>query len=95
MSSSVSFLVGSASKLFTISFALIKPFLGQETLDKFAIYGYDKEEWKAALLDEIAADQLPVHYGGTMTDPDGNPLCLTKVRFHPSFAPSKSFNCSD
>jgi len=68
-----------ASKLFTISFALIKPFLGQETLDKFAIYGYDKEEWKAALLDEIAADQLPVHYGGTMTDPDGNPLCLTKI----------------
>lgn len=35
--------------------------------------------WKNALLKEIDANQLPVHYGGTITDHDGNPMCLTKV----------------
>lgn len=28
----------------------------------------------------MSPDQLPVEFGGTMTDPDGNPKCLTKVR---------------
>lgn len=70
-----------ASKLFTMAFALIKPFFSQETLNKFAVYGSNKKEWQAALLKEIEADQLPVHYGGTMADPDGNPLCTSKVRY--------------
>lgn len=68
-----------ASKLFTMAFALIKPFFSQETLNKFAVYGSNKKEWQAALLKEIEADQLPVHYGGTMADPDGNPLCTSKI----------------
>ena len=36
--------------------------------------------WKQELLKLISPDQLPVEFGGTMTDPDGNPKCLTKVR---------------
>ena len=64
-----------------MAFALIKPFFSQETLNKFAVYGSNKKEWQAALLKEIEADQLPVHYGGTMADPDGNPLCTSKVRY--------------
>lgn len=28
----------------------------------------------------MSPDQLPVEFGGTMTDPDGNPKCLTKVQ---------------
>ena len=40
---------------------------------------YNVEEWKAALLQDIDPDQLPAHYGGTQTDPDGNPMCLTRV----------------
>ena len=35
--------------------------------------------WKQELLKFISPDQLPVEFGGTMTDPDGNPKCLTKV----------------
>jgi hypothetical protein len=43
------------------------------------------DEWKAALLSEIDADQLPVYYGGTQTDPDGNPMCVTKVSISQNF----------
>lgn len=35
--------------------------------------------WKQELPKFISPDQLPVEFGGTMTDPDGNPKCLTKV----------------
>lgn len=33
--------------------------------------------WKQELPKFISSDQLPVEFGGTMTDPDGNPKCLT------------------
>lgn len=66
-------------QIFAVVFAMVKPFLGQATLAKIRIFSHDTKAWKAALLDEIDADQLPVHYGGTMTDPDGNPMCLSKV----------------
>lgn len=36
--------------------------------------------WKQELLKFMSPDQLPVEFGGTMTDPDGNPKCLTKVQ---------------
>jgi hypothetical protein len=38
-----------------------------------------EKEWQAALLQEIDADQLPLFYGGTLTDPDGNGKCPSKV----------------
>ena len=43
------------------------------------MFGTNREEWKAALLEEIDADQLPAYYGGTMTDDNGDPKCLSKV----------------
>ena len=58
---------------------MIKPFLHQTTLDKIRVFGYDKEEWKAALLEEIDASHLPANYGGKLTDPDGNTRCPSKV----------------
>lgn len=52
----------------------------QVTIDKICVYGFDKEEWTAALLKDIDADQLPAHYGGTMTDPEtGDSKCPHKV----------------
>ena len=57
---------GVAPKLFTMIYNLMKPFLHQVTIDKIGVYGFDKAEWKAALLEEIDADQLPAYYGGTM-----------------------------
>ena len=44
------------------------------------IYGHDYEEWKKELLENIDADQLPASYSGSMTDPDGNPNCVTKIK---------------
>ena len=32
------------------------------------IYTSNKDEWKAALLQLVDADQLPKSYGGTMSD---------------------------
>ncbi|KAK4004697.1 SEC14-like protein 2 [Daphnia magna] len=68
-----------APKVFTFVFSMVKPFLHQVTLDKISVFGFDKNEWSAALLKEIDADQLPVYYGGTMTDPDGDPKCSSKL----------------
>lgn len=58
---------------------MMKVFMHQATIDKMKIFGSDKEEWTAALLEEIDADQLPAFYGGTMVDPDGDPKCPSKV----------------
>ncbi len=69
----------SAPKIFTVIFNFMKPFMHQATLDKMRIFGCDQEEWAAALLEEIEADNLPLHYGGTMVDPDGDPKCPSKV----------------
>jgi len=37
------------------------------------------ENWKSALLEVIDADQLPVHWGGTATDDDGDTYCRSQV----------------
>jgi len=69
----------SAPKVFTFVFNMVKPFLHPVTLDKISVFGSDKSEWSAALLKEIDADQLPVHFGGTMTDSNGDPKCSSLV----------------
>ncbi len=71
----------SVPKFFTVIYNFMRPFMHQNTLDKVRIFGTNKEEWTAALLEEIEADNLPLHYGGTMVDPDGDPKCPSKVRF--------------
>jgi hypothetical protein len=68
-----------APKIFSVLFSMLKPFMHEKTKNKVQIYSHDSSIWKAALLAEIDPDQLPVCYGGTMTDPDGNPNCVTKV----------------
>ncbi|CAL4128568.1 unnamed protein product, partial [Meganyctiphanes norvegica] len=66
-----------APKIFTAAYAIIKPLLHEVTLKKIRIYG--TSGWKEDLLKEIDADQLPQHWGGTKTDPDGNPKCQSLV----------------
>jgi hypothetical protein len=46
---------------------------------KIKIFGNDKKEWTAAILEEIEVDQVPSFYGGTLTDPDGDPKCPSIV----------------
>jgi hypothetical protein len=71
-----------APKIVSIGYAIIKPFLHERTANKVLIFNPDSEGWKEAILAEVDADQLPACYGGTMTDPDGNPNCVTKVCKH-------------
>jgi len=68
-----------APKLFTFLYAVIKPMIHPLTLEKFEIFGNNTDEWKAALLNDIDIDQLPVHYGGILADTDGNPMYLSKI----------------
>ncbi|XP_006869307.1 PREDICTED: SEC14-like protein 4 [Chrysochloris asiatica] len=65
-------------KLFPVAFNLVKSFMSEETCKKIVILGAN---WKQELLQYISPDQLPVVFGGTMTDPDGNPKCLTKINY--------------
>ena len=60
-------------------FTMVKPFVPECVLGTIKIFGSDKTEWTAALLEEIDAHQLPAYYGGTLTDPDGDPKCPSKV----------------
>ncbi len=68
-----------APRVFSMFFGLLKPFIHETDFPKIKIFATNKDEWTAALLDEIEADQLPAIYGGTMTNLDGNPNCSLKV----------------
>lgn len=35
--------------------------------------------WQEVLLKHVDAEELPVMYGGKLTDPDGDPRCRTRV----------------
>lgn len=72
---------------------MMKPFLHQVTIDKVRVFGFNKDEWRAALSEEIDLDQLPAYYGGTLTDADGNPKCPSKV-YCPNINARRIFNSS-
>lgn len=69
----------SAPKVFAIAFSVVKNFLNEYTLQKIQIIKSDPRKWQPMLLEIIERDQLPAHFGGTLTDPDGNPRYATKV----------------
>ncbi|KAL7635636.1 UNVERIFIED_CONTAM: hypothetical protein RMT77_013453 [Armadillidium vulgare] len=66
-----------APKTHTVVYNIAKPFLHANTIKRIKIFG--KKGWKEDLLKEIDVDQLPVHWGGTMTDPDGNTKCASNI----------------
>ncbi|XP_018411003.1 PREDICTED: SEC14-like protein 2 [Nanorana parkeri] len=67
-----------APKLFPVAYNLIKHFLSEDTRRKIIVVG---ENWKEVLQKYIDADQLPKYYGGTLTDPDGDPKCKSKINY--------------
>ncbi|XP_069921917.1 SEC14-like protein 4 [Oryctolagus cuniculus] len=67
-----------APRLFPVAFNLVKSFMSEDTRRKMVILG---DNWKQDLHKFISPDQLPAVFGGTMTDPDGNPKCLTKINY--------------
>lgn len=65
-------------KPFFVLYSIIKPLLSAETESKVKIFGHDG--WKEALLEDIDASVLPVHWGGTRVDPiNGSPYCESVV----------------
>uniref|UniRef100_A0AAX7VUP2 CRAL-TRIO domain-containing protein n=1 Tax=Astatotilapia calliptera TaxID=8154 RepID=A0AAX7VUP2_ASTCA len=67
-----------APKMFPVAYNLIKHFLCEETRRKIIVLG---SNWQEVLREHIDPDQLPVVYGGTLTDPDGDPHCRTMINF--------------
>ncbi|XP_076062028.1 SEC14-like protein 2 [Oratosquilla oratoria] len=66
-----------APKIFTAAYAIIRPFLHEVTLRKIRIFG--KDGWKQELLKDIDPEELPQHWGGSRTDPDGNGKCPSQI----------------
>ena len=74
-----------APKIFTVIFNLLKGFLHPLTVEKIRIFSNNREEWQAAILEEIEADQIPEMYGGILPNPkDGDQAGLFKVYTHTS-----------
>ncbi|XP_010357885.2 SEC14-like protein 3 isoform X1 [Rhinopithecus roxellana] len=71
-------LIVKATKLFPVGYNLMKPFLSEDTRRKIIVLG---NNWKEGLLKLISPEELPAQFGGTLTDPDGNPKCLTKINY--------------
>ncbi|CAN9504456.1 unnamed protein product [Ophioblennius macclurei] len=67
-----------APKIFPMAYSLIKHFLCDETRRKILILG---SNWQDVLREHIEPEQLPVVYGGTLTDPDGDPRCKTMINY--------------
>ncbi|KAJ7988289.1 hypothetical protein DPEC_G00322030 [Dallia pectoralis] len=65
-------------KLFPVAYNLIKHFLSEETRRKICILGAN---WQEELRRHIDPGQLPVLFGGTLTDPDGDPRCRTMINY--------------
>jgi len=68
-----------APRVFTIAWNMIKPFLHERTRSKIQIFGWDSVAWKRAILEDVDPSRLPAFYGGSMTDPDGNPQWRTRI----------------
>ncbi|XP_056287806.1 SEC14-like protein 2 isoform X2 [Pseudoliparis swirei] len=67
-----------APKMFPMAFNLIKHFLSEATRRKILVLG---RNWQEVLRNHIDPDQLPVAYGGTRTDPDGDPHCRSMIKY--------------
>ncbi|KAF6022882.1 SEC14L2 [Bugula neritina] len=65
-----------APKVFPILWKLAQPIISENTKRKMKVLG---KNYKEELLKYIDEDQLPVFLGGTMTGPNGDPLCSHKI----------------
>lgn len=68
-----------APKVFALGFSIAKKFMNEYTISKIQIYKGDPDRWIPEILKVVSKDQLPVHFGGTLTDPDGDERLTTKI----------------
>ncbi|XP_040354871.2 SEC14-like protein 2 [Ixodes scapularis] len=67
-----------APSFFPFFWKLVRPFVSEKTASKIEVF--PQEAWKSALLKYIDPSQLPVHWGGELLGPDGDPECSHKIR---------------
>ncbi|NWI55118.1 S14L2 protein, partial [Calyptomena viridis] len=67
-----------APKIFPVAYNLVKHFLSEDTRKKVVVLG---SNWKEILQKYIDPGQIPVEYGGTLMDPDGDPKCSSKINY--------------
>ncbi|KAM3849327.1 SEC14-like protein 2 [Diretmus argenteus] len=67
-----------APRIFPMAYNLVKHFLCEQTRRKIFILGGN---WQEVLREHVDVEQLPVVYGGTRTDPDGDPRCRTMINY--------------
>lgn len=70
-----------APKVFAFAFNIVKKFLDEYTLSKIMISKADRNKWLPGILEKVDKSQLPKYLGGELTDEDGNPKCVSKVKF--------------
>lgn len=68
-------------KVFVFLFNIVKKFLDEYTISKIMLFNSSSKKWLPKILEHVDPSQLPKQFGGTMTDPDGNPKCLTKINY--------------
>ena len=67
-----------APKLFKLLWAIVEPLMSKRSISKIEIYGPNKEQWKARLLELIEPDNLPSALGGTNTTCVDVSFCVIK-----------------
>nr|XP_006811138.1 PREDICTED: SEC14-like protein 2-like [Saccoglossus kowalevskii] len=78
-----------APKIFPVIYSLVEPFLDDKMRKKIHVLG---QNFQSTLLKTIPAESLPVHWGGTMTDPKtGDPTCPSLINPGGS-VPEKYYN---
>ncbi|KAJ8312729.1 hypothetical protein KUTeg_010102 [Tegillarca granosa] len=65
-----------APGIFPLLYKLAKPLISEDTKNKIHILGND---YKSTLLKYIDPEELPAFLGGTQTDEDRNPRCVSKI----------------
>lgn len=69
-----------APKVFALAFSVVKKFMHEYTISKIKIHGSDTKKWQAQILQIVDKDQIPVHFGGTMVDENGDTRCSSIVK---------------
>lgn len=69
-------LIINAPGIFPLLYKIARPLISEDMKQKIHVIGSDYKEY---LLRYIDASDLPACYGGTLTDPDGDPTCKTMI----------------
>nr|XP_022342458.1 retinal-binding protein-like isoform X1 [Crassostrea virginica] len=71
-------LIINAPKIFPLLYKICRPLISEDMKEKIHVIGGDYTEY---LLKYIDSSNLPACYGGSLTDPDGDPTCKTMIGY--------------